>query len=779
MCEGQRSYYTSPIKALASEKFFSLCHDLGAQSVGMLTGDASINHEALVVCCTAEVLANMALRHGEGVHAPYVVMDEFHYYGDRDRGVAWQVPLITLPSTQFLLMSATLGDTTRIERHLAERTGADVAVVVSDDRPVPLDFSYRETPIHETVQDLLDGGRSPIYIVNFTQRECAELAQALTSLKLVDADTKKRIAAAVAGGRFDTPYGRELRRFLTFGVGVHHAGLLPKYRLLVEQLAQQGLLRVICGTDTLGVGVNIPIRTVLFSKLAKYDGRKTSILKVRDFQQIAGRAGRKGFDDAGSVVAQAPEHVIEAKRAQQKADSKKAKKGKKKPPPGTPSWTEETFRRLVDSPPEMLQSRFKVTHGMILDLIQRDADRDDPEARNFDSLRQLIAHSHETEAVQQRLISKAAVMVRALQRAGILTLQRDVSCPYLWVAVNENLQWDFSLYESLSLYLVETLVLLDSSSPDYALDVLSLVESVLEDPYLILRRQEDRLKSELLEELKADGVTYEERMARLDAVTYPKPNGDFIYGTFERFREVHPWVGGNDIKPKGIGRELFVDYMSFHDFTKRYQLQRTEGVLLRYLSQLYKHLVQSVPRWARTEEVYDLQGFFRTMLERVDTSLLDEWERLRHPEWQLEVEGGEQTAAEARLQELLDDPSALHARVRSELLQLVRALAESDWEETVACVRSSPDDPEGPWTVERIAGAMEPFFAEYDQLVFSHEARRKRFTQLTPAGSRQWHVAQVLVDPQGDNLWHVAGRVDLRDPSVLDGPIVTLERIGT
>ncbi len=781
LCEGRRSYYTSPIKALASEKFFALCHDLGAESVGMLTGDASINHEALVVCCTAEVLSNMALRQGEGVDAPYVVMDEFHYYGDRDRGVAWQVPLITLPSTQFLLMSATLGDTSRIERHLAEQTGSEVAVVLSDERPVPLDFAYRETPIHETVQDLLDEGRSPIYIVSFTQRECAELAQALTSLKLVDGDAKKRIGEALSGGPFDTPYGREIRRFLSFGVGVHHAGLLPKYRLLVEQLAQRGLLQVICGTDTLGVGVNIPIRTVLFSKLAKYDGRKTSILKVRDFQQIAGRAGRKGFDTAGSVVAQAPEHVIEAKLAERKADassSKKAKKAKKKPPPGTPSWTEETFRRLVESPPEMLRSRFKITHGMILDLVQRDAELDDPEARNFDSLRELISRSHETEAVQERLVSQAAVMVRALHRAGILTLQRDVSGSHLWVVVNENLQWDFSLYESLSLYLVETLALLDTSSPEYALDVLSLVESVLEDPFLILRRQEDRIKTELLAELKAEGATYEERVARLDEVTYPKPNAELIYGTFDRFRAAHPWVGGNDIKPKGIGRELYVEYMAFHDFIKRYGLQRTEGVLLRYLSQLYKHLVQSVPRWARTEEVYDLQGFFRTMLQRVDTSLLDEWERMRHPEWQLEAGEAEQTAAEARLEELLQDPTALHARVRSELLLLVRALAEKEWEEAAASVRSDPVDPEGPWTAERLAAAMAPFFAEHEELVFSHEARRKRFTQLTTSGPRQWKVVQVLVDPEGDNLWHLAGRVDLRDPAAVDGPLVILERIG-
>src|SRR6202035_1866419 len=233
-------------------------------------------------------------------------MDEFHYYSDPERGVAWQVPLITLTRTRFLLMSATLGDVTAIADHLARETGVEVARVASAERPVPLDYEYRETPLHETVETLLAAAKAPIYIVNFTQRECAELAQSLTSMKIATREERDRIRDAVGDFRLDTPYGKEFRRFLSFGIGVHHAGLLPKYRLLVEQLSQQGLLKVIAGTDTLGVGVNIPIRTVLFTRLAKFDGKKIAMLSVRDFQQIAGRAGRKGFDGQGSVGAQGP-----------------------------------------------------------------------------------------------------------------------------------------------------------------------------------------------------------------------------------------------------------------------------------------------------------------------------------------------------------------------------------------------------------------------------------------------------------------------------------------
>ena len=206
-----------------------------------MTGDATVNRDAPVICCTAEILSNLALREGEHAEVDGVVMDEFHYYADRDRGWAWQVPLITLPHTQFLLMSATLGDMTSIMDQMRERSGRQAALVQSDDRPVPLDFTYRETPLHETIEDLAGDAKAPIYLVNFTQRECAETAQKLTSMPLTTKEEKKAIQEAMAGQRFTTPYGKEFKRFLGFGIGVHHAGLLPKYRLQVEQLAQAGL----------------------------------------------------------------------------------------------------------------------------------------------------------------------------------------------------------------------------------------------------------------------------------------------------------------------------------------------------------------------------------------------------------------------------------------------------------------------------------------------------------------------------------------------------------
>jgi superfamily II DNA/RNA helicase len=783
LCEGRRCFYTTPIKALASEKFFALCGELGADNVGMLTGDASINSDAPVICCTAEVLANIALREGENLDAPYIIMDEFHYYADRDRGWAWQVPLISLPHTQFLLMSATLGDMSVIIGHLEERSGRSAALVQSEDRPVPLEYSYHETPLHQTIEELMEASKAPIYLVNFTQRDCAEVAQKLTSMQLTSKAEKAAIRECVGDTRFTTPYGKEFKRFLGFGIGVHHAGLLPKYRLQVEQLAQHGLLKVISGTDTLGVGINIPLRTVLFTKLAKFDGRKVSRLKVREFKQISGRAGRKGFDDEGNVACQAPEETIERVKEQRKAaaDPKRRRKsGRKQQRKGEVSWSEDTFRAVIDNPPERLGSRFRVTAGMLVDLLQRDAAVNNPDRGNFSSIRELIKNCHDDDAGKSRHLERAAQLARSLYRAGIIRMERDQTGNYLWVVVDQDLQVDFSLFHNLSLFLVESIEGLDPEGPEHALDLLSLVEAVLEDPVVILRRQVDRIKTELIARLKAEGVSYDERMNRLDEVTHPQPIADYIFGAFDHFRRDHPWVGGDAVHPKSIAREMVDNYLGFTDFIRRYGLQRSEGVLLRYLSQVYKTLDQNVPDQAKTDAVRDVIAFLRAMIERIDTSLIEEWESLLHPELRLEgITDRKQAHLILARDELRSDSGMLASRIRAELHQLVAALARKDWEEAASCVRLDPNEPSALVDAEDFSTAMEPFFTAFGELRFDHQARLAEHTQITDAGDDVRNVVQVLLDPQEENLWCIEATVDLTDASAVDGPLVVVTRIGT
>src|SRR6478752_932310 len=625
--EGRRSFYTCPIKALVSEKFFDLCRELGPDQVGMMTGDATVNRDANVICCTAEILANIALRNGEQADVDYVVMDEFHYISDKERGVAWQVPLLTLPQVRFILMSATLGDMSAYEKLLAERTGAEVVTVRSGERPVPLHFEYQEKLLQEATQTLITQGRAPVYIVNFTQRGAAETAQSLLSLDFCSKEEKKAIAEAVQGESFRSPNGKEMLKLLRHGIGLHHAGLLPRYRLLVEKLAQRGLLKLICGTDTLGVGVNVPIRTVLFTKLCKYDGEKVRILSARDFHQIAGRADRKGFDTQGYVVSLAPEHAVENLRLEAKATSQGRKKfvRKKAPEWGYVHWDKAVFEKLEASPPEPLSSRFQVSHGMLLSVLGRPTG-------GCHAMKQLVKDSLETPQRKRLHKQQALELLRSLWQAGVVELRSAADGG--GIRLNEELQDSFSLFQALGLFIVDAVERLDRESPSYALDVLTLVESICEDPDVILRQQVDKLKGQKVAELKAAGVEYDERMAELEKIEHPKPNAEFLYAAFEAFSKEHPWVAREVLKPKSIAREIVENLHSFSGYIKEYGLSRSEGLLLRYLSEVYKTLNQTIPTLARTEQVDDIILQLGTLVRGVDSSLLDEWERLRDAGYQ-------------------------------------------------------------------------------------------------------------------------------------------------
>jgi len=774
LCEGRRSFYTSPIKALVSEKFFHLCQELGAENVGMLTGDASINKRASVICCTAEILSNRALREGRYLPVDYVIMDEFHYYADRDRGVAWQIPLLLMTDATFMLMSATLGDMREMAKRIEALTGNEVAIVKSRVRPVPLDFSYRETPLHVTIRDLVDAGKAPIYVVNFTQRDAAEQAQNLTSLNV--SSDKKRIRQLLAGFRFDTPYGKDIRRFVSAGIGLHHAGLLPKYRLLVEQLSQQGLLKIISGTDTLGVGVNIPIRTVLFTKLCKFDGEKVRILSVRNFHQIAGRAGRKGFDDLGSVVCQAPEHVIENKIIDAKAARGKKKQPRKKPPlKGYVHYDAATFKKLRESEPEPLHSQFDITHGGLVSMLERAPVHGQPDG-GYRKVVDLIARCHESDKAKSHHRRRAATLFKALREVGIIDIVPVDWDTRRYVRIKEDLQLDFSLHHALSLWLVDTLDSLDRSNDDYSLDVMTLVEAILESPRVLLLRQIDKLKGDLVAQLKAQGVEYEERMEELAKVTHPKPNADFIYQTFDAFRETRPWVRDENVHPKSIARDMVERYASFNDYVKIYGLQRAEGLLLRYLTEAYKVLVQNVPVEYRTDDTLEVIAYLRTVLAQVDSSLVREWESM------LEGTEEEATTAEPRVRwrDITKDPKLFLARVRAEAHRLVKALAGKDYEEAAVSVwQPTEEEVEERWTPERFQEAMAPYYEEHETLRFDHQARFSDLTHLKELAPRRYVVQQTLLDPAEEKSWFVEAEIDLTDPKAEDGPLLRVQRIAS
>lgn len=771
IAQGRRSIYTCPIKALVNEKFLALCQDFGADQVGMITGDASVNRGAPIICCTAEILANMALSEGEFAPANDIIMDEFHYYSDRERGVAWQLPLLTLPKARFLLMSATFGDTAFFETCLRELTAAPTTVVKSTQRPVPLDFIYQETMLHETIRKLVFGGKAPVYLVNFTQRDCAEEAQNLMSMDVCSKEEKQAIAQVLTGVKFSSPYGKEIQRLLKHGIGLHHAGLLPKYRLLVEQLAQKGLLKIISGTDTLGVGVNVPIRTVLFTKLCKFDGSKTTILSVRDFQQISGRAGRKGFDNQGTVVVQAPEHVTENLMLEAKAggDSKKLRKIVRKKPPekGYVHWDVNTFNKLINSPAEPLVSRFQVSHAMLLNILSRPSD-------GCRAMRLLLRNCHETPQSKRNLSKTAFQMFRSLVERGIIQFEYVAEYRHKKILIDSSLQLDFSLNQTLSLYLLDTLKLLDPYADDFALDLLTLVESILENPEIILRKQLDRLKTIKMAEMKAAGIEYDERIAELELLEYPKPNRDFIYETFNRFSAVHPWVGNENIRPKSIARDMYETFQSFDEYIRDYEQQRAEGLLLRYLTDVYKVLVQTVPECYRSEEVETIIDYFGTMIRGIDSSLLDEWEKLR--------QSNQTTPDETTVNPVLEAPDitkdirTFTVQIRNEIYRFMRALSAGDYETALTLIDAAGDG-DSNWTQGSIAAAMEPFFAERQTLLTDRQARHPQHCRVSPA-SEGWQVEQILTDPYEHNDWRLLFKINKAQSREQGRAVLRLQSIG-
>jgi superfamily II RNA helicase len=754
LARGTRAIYTCPIKALVNEKWMMLCRDFGPELVGLATGDATVNREAPILCCTAEILANIALRKGAEAAIDEVVMDEFHYYADRDRGVAWQVPLLTLSRSRFLLMSATLGDTRFFEDAITRLNGRRTITIKSGERPVPLEYAYSEIPLAHTIEKLVDEAKTPVYVVHFTQADAASSAQDFTSLKVATKDEKTAIAEQIAGFSFNSPYGADIRKWLKHGIGLHHAGLLPKYRVLVEQLAQTGLLKVVCGTDTLGAGINVPIRTVLFTRLCKFDGQKTAILTARDFHQIAGRAGRRGFDTRGFVVLQAPEHVIENMRLNEKAARDGKKVVKRKPPERNfVNWDLNTFKRLIVAPPEQLVSRFQVTHGMLLNVLSRSTD-------GCRAMQKVIRDSHEPESSKKAHRRRAWQLFRALvARTVVEFVPRTADGAKL--RVNVDLQADFSMDQTLSLYVIETLPLLEAESPTFALDALTLVESILEDPDLILRRQLDRIRDQAIARMKAEGMEYEQRIEELDKLEYPKPLRDFIYDTFNAFADRHPWVGEENIHPKSIARDMFEQYRSFAEYVLEYELQRSEGLLLRHLNSVYKVLSQTVPDAAKSQDVFEMELYLRTMLRAVDSSLEDEWERMRNPAYQRLSSAPPAEAPRppgAPEADLTRDRPAFLAAIRTRIFTFLRAWSIGQYESAAGAF--DEEGVESSWSADRLKSLAEEYRTDHGTPRFDPEARNMRHTHVTEQPGT-WRVQQVLVDPDLHNDWMAEFDVDV------------------
>ena len=824
MAHGGRSYYTAPLKALVSEKFFDLVSLFGADNVGMVTGDVSLNADAPIICCTAEILANQSLREGPTLDADMIVMDEFHFYADPQRGWAWQVPLLELTRPQFIAMSATLGDTTVFRKQWTERTGRPTVEITDAQRPVPLEYDYVVDTLQDTVERLLSEGRHPIYIVHFSQKDAVDTASSLMDRKLVSPEVRSQIARELSSVSFTKGFGQTLRGLLSHGIGVHHAGMLPRYRRLVERLTQQGLLPVICGTDTLGVGINVPIRTVLLTSLVKFDGSKMRHLRSREFHQIAGRAGRAGFDTVGFVRVLAPEHEVEAARerarltaAQEAArDEREAKRAKKKaskkrsgPKEGQITWSRSTFERLRDAAPEALQSHFEMTHSTVLNVLggAADAGRDPAE-----HLVHLALHNDDQPLPANPHIRHLADIYTSLLQAGVVEHLSSARAQELGVSrlqLVADLPDDFALNQPLSPFALAAFELLDPDSPTFALDVISIVEAVLEDPRPLLYAQENQAKAAAVASMKAQGMEYDERMAALEEISWPKPLEELLSPAFSVYARSNPWVGDLELSPKSVIREMIENAMTFTELISHYDVGRSEGVILRYLSDAYRMMRQVIPEEIMTEELESMISWLADLIRSVDSSLLDEWEAMMNGEELVEAEGAPSAvgaerafgADESGVVAFTANRHAFRNAVRRALFNFVELMSRDDVDGLERASAQAADNDGlfaevAPWTGDDWDHALERYWAEHDWIDINQGARsqalcaleeqisgedilalmpfsardnvnqRSRFEALAraideaPAGS-VWLATQTITDPEGNMDWRIAALVDL------------------
>ena len=824
MAHGGRSYYTAPLKALVSEKFFDLVSLFGADNVGMVTGDVSLNADAPIICCTAEILANQSLREGPTLDADMIVMDEFHFYADPQRGWAWQVPLLELTRPQFIAMSATLGDTTVFRKQWTERTGRPTVEITDAQRPVPLEYDYVVDTLQDTVERLLSEGRHPIYIVHFSQKDAVDTASSLMDRKLVSPEVRSQITRELSTVSFTKGFGQTLRGLLSHGIGVHHAGMLPRYRRLVERLTQQGLLPVICGTDTLGVGINVPIRTVLLTSLVKFDGSKMRHLRSREFHQIAGRAGRAGFDTVGFVRVLAPEHEVETARerarltaAQEAArDEREAKRAKKKatkkrsgPKEGQITWSRSTFERLRDAAPEALQSHFEMTHSTVLNVLggAADAGRDPAE-----HLVDLALHNDDQPLPANPHIRHLADIYTSLLQAGVVEHLSSARAQELGVSrlqLVADLPDDFALNQPLSPFALAAFELLDPDSPTFALDVISIVEAVLEDPRPLLYAQENQAKAAAVASMKAQGMEYDERMAALEEISWPKPLEELLSPAFSVYARSNPWVGDLELSPKSVIREMIENAMTFTELISRYDVGRSEGVILRYLSDAYRMMRQVIPEEIMTEELESMISWLADLIRSVDSSLLDEWEAMMNGEELVEAEGGPSAvgaerafgADESGVVAFTANRHAFRNAVRRTLFSFVELMSRDDVDGLERASAQAADNDglfaaAAPWTGDDWDHALERYWAEHDWIDINQGARsqalctleeqisgedilalmpfsardnvnqRSRFEALAravdeaPAGS-VWLATQTITDPEGNMDWRIAALVDL------------------
>jgi Domain of unknown function (DUF3516) len=396
---------------------------------------------------------------------------------------------------------------------------------------------------------------------------------------------------------------------------------------------------------------------------------------------------------------------------------------------------------------------------MLLNVIGRPGDA-------FASMRHLLTSNDEDPAAQRRHIRRAFAIYRALLAGGVVERLAEPDGQGRRWRLTVDLQADFALNQPLSPLALAAIELLDRDSPGYALDVLSVIEAILDNPREVLAAQLFKARGEAVAQMKADGIEYEERMELLDQVSYPMPLADLLEAAYDIYRQGHPWVADHELAPKSVARDMYERAMTFTEYIGFYGLARGEGLVLRYLADAYKALRQTVPEDARTEELGDLIEWLGELVRQVDSSLIDEWERLR--------EGADEVLA-ARPDDqpppVTGNPRAFRVLVRNALFRRVELAALRRYGELGEL------DAEAGWDAGAWADALEPYFAEHDEISTGADARGPRLLIIAEHPDH-WSVRQILDDPAGDHDWGISARVDLAASDAAGAAVLRVTDVG-
>ena len=704
---------------------------------------------------------------------------------------------------------------TAIGETLTRTTRRDLELIADAPRPVPLSYEYVKTALEGTVELALRQGDSPLYIVHFSQDAALQSARALASYGVASKEQREAIKEAIKGGRFTTAFGKTLKHLISSGVGLHHAGMLPRYRLLVEKLAQQGLLPVICGTDTLGVGINVPIHTVLLTGLTKFDGRKQRRLRSREFHQIAGRAGRSWLRHRGrrnrggpGVRDREPQGGAQGhgrpqkdEEAQEEAparglchlerghlhafDRQRARNPQAAPAhhPFHGAGGGRARRRRMDARARAhrrlaanargkakLKARAAEIFATLIDagVVVREAEGAD------------ASDTAQTKTTPFTAPAEGASVISLTEDPADLDGQReadgqtDDAVPvqahpldgpasyYLTVDLPE----DFALDQPLSPFLLAALELLDPECPSYTLDLISMVEATLEDPKQILRAQERRARDAAMNAMKAEGVDFEERLDRLQDITYPKPLEELLDVAFAKYCAQVPWANDYELSPKSVLRDMLETGCDFKSYIAQYKIARCEGILLRYLTEAYRSLDRTVPVERRTEELDDIVSWLGLVVRSVDSSLVDEW-----------ASAGTAPGAAPlkRADVVVQDRRGMTLMVRNALFQRVRLAAQDKAAELGAL------DEEWGYGEFRWNRVLDAFYRTHDELLVDADARSSAFLTIDDGDEltdHVWHVHQVFHDSEGDHDFGIMADVDLDATQDGDGIVFKSYRVG-